>query len=146
MMTRRELLQCLTALMAVPAAAAETSVSRARKSLDILFLGGTGFLGPYQVEYALARGHRVTLFNRGKSAPGLFGDRVEILLGNRDANIAPGLQALHGTRRWDVVIDNSGYVPRHVRDSIELLKGRCRPLRLRVHGGGLRALCRTSIR
>jgi 2'-hydroxyisoflavone reductase len=127
MTTRRELLQWLTALMAMPAVtAAETSISRARKSLDILFLGGTGFLGPYQVEYALARGHRVTLFNRGKSAPGLFGDRVEILLGNRDGNIAPGLQALHGTRRWDVVIDNSGYVPRHVRDSIELLKGRFR--------------------
>jgi 2'-hydroxyisoflavone reductase len=126
MTTRRELLQWLTALMALPAVgAAETPAGRARKPLDILFLGGTGFLGPHQVEYALARGHRVTLFNRGTSAPGLFGDRVEILLGNRDASIAPGLSALQGTRRWDVVIDNSGYVPRHVRDSVDLLKGRC---------------------
>jgi len=126
MTTRRELLQWLTALMALPAVAvAEGTVGRARKPLDLLFLGGTGFLGPHQVEYALARGHRVTLFNRGKSAPGLFGDRAEILLGNRDTNIAPGLAALQGTRRWDVVIDNSGYVPRHVRDSIDLLKGRC---------------------
>jgi 2'-hydroxyisoflavone reductase len=77
------------------------------------------------VVYALARGHKVTLFNRGKSGPGLFGDRVEVLLGDRDTNVAPGLTALQGTRRWDVVIDNSGYVPRHVRDSVELLKNRC---------------------
>jgi 2'-hydroxyisoflavone reductase len=125
MTTRRALIQGLAAMMAMPAvAAAEGAASRARKPLDILFLGGTGFLGPFQVEYALARGHRVTLFNRGKSAPGMFGDRAEILLGNRDTRIEPGLAALQGTRRWDVVIDNSGYVPRHVRDSIELLKGR----------------------
>lgn len=125
--TRRDMLKWLTALTFVPAALAtepSRSVSRASKPLDILFLGGTGFVGPHQVEYALARGHRVTLFNRGKSAPGLFSDRVEILLGNRDTNIAPGLAALQGKRHWDVVIDNSGYVPRHVRDSIELLKGR----------------------
>jgi 2'-hydroxyisoflavone reductase len=126
MTTRRELIQSLAALMILPAVgAAGASVGRARKPLDILFLGGTGFLGPHQVEYALARGHRITLFNRGKSAPGLYGDRAEILLGNRDTNIAPGLSALQGTRRWDVVIDNSGYLPRHVRDSIDLLKGRC---------------------
>ena len=125
MTTRRELIQGLAAIMAMPvAAAAEGAAGRARKPLDILFLGGTGFLGPYQVEYALARGHRVTLFNRGKSAPGMFGDRAEILLGNRDSKVEPGLAALQGTRRWDVVIDNSGYVPRHVRDSIDLLKGR----------------------
>jgi 2'-hydroxyisoflavone reductase len=126
MTTRRELLKWATALMALPAVGgAETSTGRARKPLDILFLGGTGFLGPHQVEHALARGHRVTLFNRGKSGPALFGNRVEILLGDRDAQTAPGLSALQGTRRWDVVVDNSGYVPRHVRDSVELLKGRC---------------------
>ena len=126
MTTRRELIQGLAALMSLPALGqAQTPAGRARRPLDILFLGGTGFLGPHQVEYALARGHRVTLFNRGKSAPGLYGDRAEILLGNRDTNITPGLAALQGTRRWDVVIDNSGYLPRHVRDSIDLLKGRC---------------------
>ena len=97
---------------------------RAARPLDILLLGGTGFLGPHEVDYALARGHRVTLFNRGKSAKGLYGDRVEVLIGNRDTKIAPGLEALQGTRRWDVVIDNSGYVPRHVRDSVALLKDR----------------------
>lgn len=128
MATRRELLQWLGAIAAMPAvtAAAQGTAGRAGKPLDILFLGGTGFLGPHQVEHALDRGHRVTLFNRGKSAPGLFGGRAEILLGNRDTRIEPGLAALQGTRRWDVVIDNSGYVPRHVRDSVELLKDRCR--------------------
>jgi 2'-hydroxyisoflavone reductase len=126
MLTRRETLQWASALMALPVLArTQTPAERAKKPLEILFLGGTGFLGPHQVEYALARGHRVTLFNRGKSGPNLFGDRVEVLLGDRDSKTAPGLKALEGTRRFDVVIDNSGYVPRHVRDSVELLKSRC---------------------
>ena len=101
-------------------------VPRAGHSLDILILGGTGFLGPHQVEYALARGHKVTLFNRGHKDTTLYGDRVEVLIGDRDTKTAPGLSALEGTRRWDAVIDNSGYVPRHVRDAAQLLKGRVR--------------------
>lgn len=126
MTTRREILQWATALMSLSAISrAQGAVAAAAKPLNILFLGGTGFLGPHQVEYALARGHRITLFNRGKSGPSLYGDRVEVLLGDRDASTAPGLTALTGTRRWDVVIDNSGYVPRHVKDSVELLKERC---------------------
>lgn len=96
----------------------------APRKLDLLVLGGTGFLGPHQIEYALARGHRVTMFNRGVSAAGMYGDRVETLIGNRDAKVDAGLAALAGSRRWDAVIDNSGYLPRHVRDSAELLKGR----------------------
>lgn len=125
MVTRRELLQQGTALMALPAMAAHGSTIRpARRKLDLLFLGGTGFLGPHQVEYALARGHRVTLFNRGRSAPSIFAKRAEILLGDRDTKVGAGLSALQGERRWDVVIDNSGYVPRHVSDSLELLKNR----------------------
>ncbi len=100
-----------------------TPIARADKPLSILFLGGTGFIGPHQVRYALARGHEVAVFNRGRKT-GLFGDDVEELVGNRDPNIAPGLVALEGDRRWDAVIDNSGYVPRQVRDSAELLKGR----------------------
>ena len=95
----------------------------AAKPLDILVLGGTGFIGPHQIEYALARGHRVTMFNRG-SNPGAYGNRVEELIGNRDSRIDAGLGALAGKRTWDVVIDNSGYVPRHVRDSVELLGDR----------------------
>ncbi len=98
-------------------------IPRASRPLDLLFLGGTGFIGPHQVRYALARGHRVTVFNRGKKS-GLFGDAVEELVGNRDSKIDNGLAALEGDRTWDGVIDNSGYVPRHVRDSVELLKGR----------------------
>lgn len=132
MTTRRQALKWTIASMALLAACrtapepagSATDTGRAARPLDILFLGGTGFLGPHQVEYALARGHRVTIFNRGQSAQGLYGDRVEVLIGNRDARIAPGLAALEGDRRWDVVIDNSGYVPRHVRDSVTLLKDR----------------------
>ncbi len=132
MTTRRELLICTIAMMplfgacrsAEGTAGSTADSGRADEPLDILFLGGTGFLGPHQVEYALERGHRVTIFNRGQSAKGLYGDRVEELIGNRDSKIEPGLAALEGTRRWDIVIDNSGYVPRHVRDSVALLKDR----------------------
>jgi 2'-hydroxyisoflavone reductase len=52
------------------------SVRKAPAALNILILGGTGFTGPEQVEYALARGHRVTLFNRNKTRPGFFKGRV----------------------------------------------------------------------
>ncbi len=85
--------------------------------LRILFLGGTGFIGPHQVRYAQSRGHQVTLFNRGHTAPDLF-PGVETLIGDRDGK----LDALKG-RTWDAVIDNSGYVPRVVRDSAQLLAG-----------------------
>ncbi len=81
----------------------------------ILILGGTGFLGPHLVDAARARGHSVTLFNRGKTRPELFPD-VEKLRGDRDGD----LRALEG-RTWDSVIDTSGYVPRVVRTSAELL-------------------------
>ena len=85
------------------------------KSLRILILGGTGFLGPHMVREALKRGHDVTLFNRGRTNNTLFPD-LETLIGDRNN----GLDALNG-HNWDVVIDNSGYVPRHVRDSARLL-------------------------
>jgi 2'-hydroxyisoflavone reductase len=91
--------------------------------LSVLILGGTGFIGPYQVNAALERGHSVTIFNRGRRS-GLYGGRVEELTGDRDPNVDAGLSALEGEREWDVVIDNSGYVPRHVQASAELLKGR----------------------
>lgn len=87
--------------------------------LKILILGGTGFIGPWEVEAAQAHGHEVTLFNRGKSAPGLFPD-LEKLKGDRDPDKDDGLAALVG-RKFDVVIDNSGYYPRHVKASAELL-------------------------
>jgi 2'-hydroxyisoflavone reductase len=122
MITRRDSLKWAAAGLGVLA----SGVGRAdpAKPLELLILGGTGFLGPHQVEHALARGHRITLFNRGRSGPGLYGDRVEVLIGNRDSRIDDGLKALESTRRWDAVIDNSGYLPRHVRDSAALLKER----------------------
>ena len=123
MTNRRETLQTL--LAAGIGAMASPWLRAAPVRLKLLILGGTGFLGPEQVNTALARGHEVTLFNRGVSAAGLYGGRVEVLRGNRDTRTAPGLEALAGSRRWDVVIDNSGYLPRHVRDSAQLLRERC---------------------
>ena len=85
--------------------------------MKLLVLGGTAFLGRHTVEAALSRGHEVTLFNRGRSNPGLFAG-VERLTGDRDGGLAP----LRG-RRWDAVVDTSGYVPRVVGQSAELLGG-----------------------
>lgn len=123
MTTRREFLALSAGAMAAYAAGLK-AVETTAKPLDILFLGGTGFLGPHQINHALARGHKVTMFNRGSNA-GMYGDAVEELIGNRDDKVDAGLSVLRSDRRWDVVIDNSGYVPRHVRDSVELLKDRC---------------------
>ncbi|MFL5357505.1 NAD-dependent epimerase/dehydratase family protein [Archangium sp.] len=85
----------------------------------ILVLGGTGFLGPAFVTAAQARGHTLTLFNRGKTRPELFPD-VEKLHGDRDPLKGEGLKALEG-RSFDAVLDTSGYYPRMVRASAELL-------------------------
>ena len=124
MTTRREFLTASAALLASGGVDASSMLKPAEEKLDILFLGGTGFIGPHQINYALARGHTVSMFNRGSNS-GLYGDMVEEIVGNRDARIDGGLKALEGKRRWDVVVDNSGYVPRHVRDSAELLQDRC---------------------
>jgi 2'-hydroxyisoflavone reductase len=95
-----------------------TQSSAQPKPLRILILGGTGFIGPHQVEYALSRGHKVTLFNRGKTNPGLF-PKVEKLIGDRNA--PDGYKALKG-RTWDVVIDNPTQIPRWVREAGAALK------------------------
>jgi 2'-hydroxyisoflavone reductase len=84
----------------------------------LLVLGGTVFLGRAVVEAALARGDEVTLFTRGRTNPGLHSE-VERLQGDREAG---DLSALEG-REWDAVVDTSGYVPRVVRQSAELLAG-----------------------
>jgi len=85
--------------------------------MNLLVLGGTKFLGRAVVEAALARGHELTLFNRGETNPDLFRE-VEKLRGDRDGD----LSALE-RRSWDAVVDPSGYVPRVVRASAELLEG-----------------------
>ena len=90
------------------------------RSLRILILGGTGFIGPHQVEYALSRGHEVTLFNRGRTNTHLF-PGVEKLVGDR----ANDLSALEG-RSWDAVVDNSATnAPQWVELSANLLKDTC---------------------
>ena len=88
------------------------------KSLRILILGGTGFTGPYQVRYALSRGHKVTTFNRGKTHPGELPNEVEQLVGDRNGK----LDALKD-RQWDVAIDNPTTLPAWVRDAAQVLKG-----------------------
>lgn len=98
---------------------ADTNEEGDMPPLKILILGGTGFIGPWEVEAAQAHGHEITLFNRGKSRPDLFPD-LERLVGDRDPDKDAGLSALEG-REFDVVIDNSGYYPRHVKATAELL-------------------------
>jgi 2'-hydroxyisoflavone reductase len=96
-------------------------VPRAEQPLRILILGGTAFLGPAEVDYALARGHTVTLFNRGRTNPGLFPD-VEKLTGDR---AVPDYSALEG-REWDAVIDNSANVASWVQDATAVLRDKAR--------------------
>jgi len=88
------------------------------KPMRILILGGTGFTGPYQVRYALSRGHKVTTFNRGKTHQGELPNEVEQLIGDRNGK----LDALKD-RQWDVVIDNPTTLPAWVRDAAQVLKG-----------------------
>lgn len=85
--------------------------------LTFLILGGTQFVGRHLVDAIATRGHKVTLFNRGKSNPQLF-PQFETLIGDRDGD----LRALEG-RKWDVVIDTSGFISRNVRATATLLAG-----------------------
>ena len=93
----------------------------AREPLKILVLGGTGLIGPPMVRYAVARGHEITLFNRGKTNSHLFPD-LEKLRGDRDGNLAALEEAVAAGRRWDAVIDNTASIPRWVAASAGLLK------------------------
>jgi hypothetical protein len=93
-------------------------IAPAAKPLRILILGGTGFTGPHQVKYALARGHRLTLFNRGRN-PYMWPGEVEELTGDRNTG---DLASLKG-REWDVCIDNPTTLPFWVRDAGQILKG-----------------------
>lgn len=135
---RRTLLQA-SALAAASGVLTSTGLAKpslartpgaAPAKLKILILGGTGFLGPKVVDAAKARGHSLTLFNRGKTEKriGVIDD-VEKLYGNRDpekhaeegdTSTPKGLEALKD-KSWDAVVDTSGYVPRIVKASASLL-------------------------
>src|SRR2546421_5897236 len=95
-----------------------TPTAQSVKPMRILILGGTGFIGPFQVKYALSRGHQVTVFNRGRTHPGELPKEVEQLIGDRNGQ----LDALKG-RKWDVVIDNPTTLPAWVRGAAQILKG-----------------------
>src|SRR6201991_2314243 len=113
MTTRREALQLAAAAAASSALPAVATTSS--KPGTILIFGGTGFIGPHLTDEALRRNWKVTHFNRGKRvAGGVPG--VETLTGDRKGQ----LDALRG-RSWDVVIDDTGYIPKYVKMSAELL-------------------------
>ena len=119
--TRREFIKLSAAAGGAFALATRSTTLLAEKSakpLRILILGGTGFTGPYQVRYALSRGHKVTTFNRGKTHPAELPKEVEQLIGDRNGQ----LDALRG-RQWDVAIDNPTTLPAWVRDAAQILKG-----------------------
>jgi 2'-hydroxyisoflavone reductase len=92
----------------------------AQKPMRILILGGTGFIGPHQVRHALARGHQVTLFNRGKRAAPQWPGDVEVRLGDRNTGDLKSL----AKGEWDVCIDNPTSLPFWVRDAARVLKDR----------------------
>lgn len=123
--TRRDILGFGAALAAnsvLPAAQAEgggvSPAVKPAKPLSILILGGTGFTGPHQVRYALGRGHKLTLFNRGRR-PKAWPAAVEEVTGDRDTGDYRALK----DRKFDVCIDNPTSVPHWVRDAARVLKG-----------------------
>ncbi|HYM85752.1 MAG TPA: NAD-dependent epimerase/dehydratase family protein [Pseudoxanthomonas sp.] len=124
MTTRRDFLiagSAAAALLALPGCTQAAVKRGSGKTLRILVLGGTGFLGPHFVEAARGKGHKLTLFNRGKSNPTRFSGEefkdIEQLQGDRKSD----LSALAGERRWDAVLDTSAYFPADVTRSAQLL-------------------------
>ena len=98
----------------------DLNVKQPENKLKILILGGTSFLGPHQIAYALERGHEVSTFTRGKTTPKIHTElfaKVEQLIGDREDN----LEALKN-RKWDVVIDNSGRKTKWTEDTARLLE------------------------
>ena len=120
--------------LGLPSSTSPAEASTARDSMEawladvqpapqpkrILILGGTGFTGPFQVRYAVARGHKVSIFNRGRRQADIP-NSVEQLQGDRNND----LNSLKG-KQWDVVIDVPATLPRWVRDSAQLLKDAAR--------------------
>ena len=122
--SRREFLEISLALGLTPIINSEPvqmlfESKKDEKKLKILILGGTSFLGPHQIAYALDRGHEVSIFTRGKTIPKIHQElfsKVEKLIGDREDN----LEALKN-RKWDVVIDNSGRKTKWTEDTAQLL-------------------------
>ena len=94
------------------------ATEKASAPLNILILGGTGFTGPEQVDYALERGHKVTLFNRNRTRRDMFKGKVEQLIGDLSGDVS----ALRG-KKFDVVLDNPTTLPFWVRNAAQHLKG-----------------------
>jgi 2'-hydroxyisoflavone reductase len=116
MTTRRRLLK-LGAYLTAGGVLPKTIFAQPKlpKPQTLLILGGTGFIGPHLTQEALRLGWRVSHFNRGRHAPGGV-PNVETLIGDRNGQ----LDALRG-RKWDVVIDDTGQIPKYVKMSAELL-------------------------
>ena len=113
MTTRRQLLR-IGAWLAAGGAIAP-SLARGSATKTLLILGGTGFIGPPLTQQALQAGWKVTHFNRGKTAVGGV-PGVETLIGDRKGQ----LDALRG-RKWDAVVDDTGFIPKYVKMSAQLL-------------------------
>ena len=103
---------------AAPGLLAAAAPERARAPMRILILGGTGFIGPHLVKHAVARGHKVSIFTRGRRDDSMLPDEVERLVGDRNGQLG----ALEG-KKWDAVFDDSATNPDWVRQSAALLKG-----------------------
>src|SRR3954466_1368066 len=106
------------AVMPLSRAAALVAPPSPAKALDILVLGGTGFIGPHLVKHAISRGHKVTIFTRGRRDDSMLPPEAERLAGDRNGQLA----ALEG-KQWDAVVDDSATNPDWVRQSATLLKG-----------------------
>lgn len=121
-MRRRSIFKIFAGLAAAGCTARAGGETRAPEQAkaapkDLLVLGGTGFIGPHLVRHAVARGHRVTIFTRGRREADLPASVVR-LIGDRNGK----LEALAG-KKWDAVIDDSATNPDYVRMSTDLLKG-----------------------
>lgn len=126
MPSRREfLVSAAGAALTVPALSGRASALTPKSPPQRwLIIGGTSFVGPAVVEEAQRRGVHITLFNRGKTNPGLFPD-IEKIHGDRNADV-PTLTGLFADKTFDSVIDTSGYFPRQIRNLTAALKGRAK--------------------
>ncbi len=117
-LTRRKLLGTAGAGLTASGLLGRASVAQAQNPLNILIIGGTGFIGPPMVERAIARGHKVSVLNRNRKGD-VFDGKVEQLIGdlNEDVSVLKG-------RSFDVVIDNPTTQPKWVRNVAQYLKGR----------------------